>query len=139
MTRLILLFVIAATLGIAGCASTSDRLLDSGQSQVGLRSIESRAFDTTDKLAVMRAVVSSMQDLGFIVSKADTTLGTVSGSKFDKGKVSMTVIVRPHGPKQCMVRANANYKLKQITDPKVYQSFFNVLSKALFLQAQQVE
>lgn len=144
MTRLIVLMMVVATMSCAtlvtaGCASTNAQLLDSDQSQVKLRSIESRAFDTSDKVAVMRAVVSSMQDLGFIVSKADANLGTVSGTKFSNGNLSMTVITRNYGLKQCVVRANANYNLKQVTDPKAYQDFFSVLSKALFLQAQEVE
>lgn len=139
MKHFLMFMLFAMIFGAAGCASTSDRLLDSSESQVKLRSIESRAFDTTDKLAVMRAVVSSMQDLGFIVSKADDAIGTVSGTKFEQGTISMTVIVRNYGATQCVVRANANYKLDQVTDPKAYQSFFAVLSKSLFLQAQQVE
>lgn len=139
MKQVLALTLAVILLGVAGCASTNDRLMDSDQSQVKMRSIESRAFDTTDKVAVMRAVVSSMQDLGFIVAKADADLGTVSGTKFDDGALSMTVIVRNYGAKQCVVRANADYKLDQVTDPKAYQDFFNVLQKSLFLQAQQVE
>jgi hypothetical protein len=139
MKQLLALALATSLLGVAGCASTNDRLMDSDQSQVKMRSIESRAFGTTDKVAVMRAVVSSMQDLGFIVSKADADLGTVSGTKFDAGTLAMTVIVRNYGASQCVVRANADYRLEQVTDPKAYQDFFNVLQKSLFLQAQQVE
>lgn len=40
---------------ITGCATTQERLLDSDQSQVKLRSIQSRAFDTTDKEKTLRA------------------------------------------------------------------------------------
>ena len=51
----------------------------------------------------------------------------------------MTVSVRPKGETQLLVRANAQYQLKAVEDPQPYQNFFTALSKALFLEAHQVE
>ena len=43
------LILIVFSLLVVGCATTQQRLLDSDSSQVQLRSIQTRAFDTTDK------------------------------------------------------------------------------------------
>jgi hypothetical protein len=51
----------------------------------------------------------------------------------------MTVTVRPRNDEQTLVRANAQYNLKAIEDPQVYQDFFAALSKSLFLAAHAVE
>lgn len=123
----------------AGCASTQSRLLDSDESQLKLRSIQSRAFDTTDKAETLRTVIATLQDLGFIIDQADLTLGTVTGTKLAGYQVRMTVSVRPRGETQLLVRANAQYNLQPVTDPVPYQSFFAALGKAMVLTAHQVE
>ncbi len=133
-----LLIVIATTLLITGCASTNDRVLDTGdQSQLQKRSYQTRLFDTTDKEKVMRGVISTLQDLSFVVERADLMLGTVSGTKFDRQQaIRMTVSVRPKGTTQMAVRANGQLNVKPIEDPKPYQDFFSSLEKSLFLTAQ---
>lgn len=123
---------------LSGCASQNSHVL-SGGSQVELRSMQTRAFDTTDKEKMLRTVISTIQDLGFIVDKADDDLGTVTGTKLSGYQVRMTVTVRPRGEKQLLVRANAMYNLSAIEDPQPYQDFFNSLSKSLFLTAHNVE
>lgn len=132
--------IMATLLALTGCASLKDRVLDTGdQSQVEKRSYQSRAFDTNDKQKVLRAVISTLQDLGFVIDKADATLGTVSGTKLDNYSLKMTVSVRPKGKDQMLVRANAQFNITPVEDPKPYQDFFNSLSKSLFLQAQNVD
>ena len=87
-------------------------------SQVQLRSIQSRAFDTTDKEKTMRAIIATLQDLGFMLDRADYTLGVVTASKARADTMQMqvpaslrvTVTVRPRGEKQLLVRANAEYR-----------------------------
>ena len=135
-----LALIMATLLALTGCASLKDRVLDTGdQSQVEKRSYQSRAFDTNDKQKVLRAVISTLQDLGFVIDKADATLGTVSGTKLDNYSLKMTVSVRPKGKDQMLVRANAQFNITPVEDPKPYQDFFNSLSKSLFLQAQNVD
>jgi hypothetical protein len=51
----------------------------------------------------------------------------------------MTVSVRPRGETQLIVRANAQYNITAVEDPEPYQQFFDALSKAIFLTAQQVD
>jgi len=110
------------------------------ESQVKLRSMQTRAFDTTDKKLMMQTVISTMQDLDFVIDKADLVLGSVTGTKFlGYAVVTMTTTVRPRGDKQLMVRVNAQYGIKSVEDPATYQDFFTALEKALFLTAQQVD
>ena len=135
-----LALIMATLLALTGCASLKDRVLDTGdQSQVEKRSYQSRVFDTNDKQKVLRAVIATRQDLGFVIDKADATLGTVSGTKLDNYSLKMTVSVRPKGKEQMLVRANAQFNITPVEDPKPYQDFFNSLSKSLFLQAQNVD
>ena len=135
---IIAIFCMIATL--AGCATPAVRALGTDESQVKLRSIQTRAFDTTDKKKMMQTVISTMQDLDFVIDKADLTLGSVTGSKFlGYAVVTMTVTVRPRGEKQLLVRANAQYGIKSVEDAVTYQDFFTALEKAIFLTAQQVD
>ena len=138
MKRILLLLVFC--LSLPACVTTNQRVLDMGdETQLQKRSYQSRSFDTGDKERVMRAVIATMQDLGFIIDRADLTLGTVSGTKLDYSEVKMTVSARPRGDKQMLVRANAQYELRPIEDPVQYQNFFTSLEKALFLTANTVE
>lgn len=142
-----LLLLILLTLLVTACATTQDHLLDMNTSQVQLRSIQSRAFDTTDKEKTMRAIIATLQDLGFMLDRADYTLGVVTASKARADSVQMqvyaslriTVTVRPRGEKQLLVRASAEYLRSPVTDAKPYQNFFNSLEKAMFLEAHQVD
>ena len=78
-----------------------------------------------------------MQDLGFVIDKADQELGSISGTKLDGYQLRMTVLVRPKG-KEIIVRANAQYNIQAVEDPEPYQQFFSALSKAMFLEANNV-
>jgi len=133
------LILIVFSLLVVGCATTQQRLLDSDSSQVQLRSIQTRAFDTTDKEKTLRTVISTLQDLEFVIDKADATLGTVSATKLKNYALRITVTVRPRGETQLLVRANAQYNVQSVTDPEPYQQFFASLEKAMFLTAHQVD
>ncbi|NCO82873.1 MAG: hypothetical protein COW90_09970 [Nitrospirae bacterium CG22_combo_CG10-13_8_21_14_all_44_11] len=133
------LILIVFSLLVVGCATTQQRLLDSDSSQVQLRSIQTRAFETTDKEKTLRTIMSTLQDLGFVIDKADATLGTVSATKLKNYALRITVTVRPRGETQLLVRANAQYNVQPVTDPEPYQQFFASLEKAMFLTAHQVD
>jgi len=134
------LLYLAACALLAGCATTTDRVLDTGEeTQLQKRSYESRVFDTADKEKVMRATISTLQDLGFVIDRADLTLGAVSATKLDNYAVQITVTVRPKGTERMLVRANASLNLKPIDDPKQYQDFFASLGKSLFLAAHEAD
>ena len=133
-------FAYGMMLSLLGCQTNSrDQILQAHSSQVELRSYQTRAFDTTDREKTLRTVIATLQDLGFVVDKADATLGTVSGTKLDGYQMRMTLSLRPRGQQQTLVRANAQYNLTAVEDPLPYQSFFESLSKAMFLEAHQVD
>jgi hypothetical protein len=134
-------YVVIAALctSITACAPSTKAVLEADSSAVQLRSIQSRAFDTTDVEKTLRTVIATLQDLGFVVDKADATLGSVSATKLSGYQLRMTVTVRPRGEKQLLVRANAQYQEKAIEDPTPYQDFFVALEKSMFLAAQQVD
>ncbi len=140
----VLLIGLASVL-LVGCQTNSKKqLLETTESQVKLRSFQTRAFDTSDKRKVMRSVISTLQDLDFVVSNADILLGTVSGSKYGTAQhapyeLKMTVTVRPRGDIQMLVRANAQYNIQAVEDPQPYQDFFAALEKSLFLTGQNVD
>ncbi len=124
---------------VGGCASSKSQIMASDESQVQLRSIQSRAFDTTDRNKMLRTIMATLQDLGFVVDNADEMLGTVSATKLDRYALRMTVAVRPRGRGQTLVRANAQYQLRAVEDPEPYQQFYASLEKAIFLTAHQVD
>lgn len=124
---------------MVACNSSRDQILASDESQVRLRSIQTRAFDTTDRVRMLRTTMATLQDLGFVVDNADEALGTISATKLDRYALRMTVTVRPRGETQTLVRANAQYNLQAVEDPQPYQDFFTALEKSIFLTAHQVD
>lgn len=135
----VLLLVLSALLA-AGCQSPDRHILgDDEQSQLQVRSIQTRSFETADKNMVVRNVVASLQDLNFVIDKADADLGTVTATKLSGYQIRMTVTVRPKGDSQMVVRANGQYNNRVILDPVMYQDFFTVLQKSLFLTANSID
>ena len=130
--------LLVALMLLVGCATQNSHVL-SGGSAVELRSFQTRAFDTTDKHKMMRTTIAVLQDLGFIIDKADEDLGLVTGTKLSGYQVRMTVIVQPRGEKQLAVRASAIYNNEPIEDPMPYQNFFTALEKGIFLTAQKID
>ncbi len=134
------LIVMSAVLMLAGCQTDSkQQVLAVTKSQVELRSFQTRAFDTTDKEKTLRTVMATLQDLSFVLDKADAVLGTVSGTKLDGYQLRITVTVRPRGETQMLVRANAQYNITAVEDPEPYQQFFVALERAMFLTAHEVD
>ena len=137
--RIMSLVILMVVLGIAGCAETQKKILETNESQVKLRSMQSRVFDITDQNLLLRIIIATFQDLGFVIDDAEETLGTVSGTKLSGYVLRMTVSIRPRGTRQMIVRSSLQFNLQTIEDPEPYQYFFSTLSKALFLEAQPIE
>ena len=137
--RVMTIFSLILVLAVAACAGPQKNIFETNESQVKLRSMQSRVFDMADHNRLLRIVIATFQDLGFVIDDAEEALGTVSGTKLSGYALRMTVSVRPRGTHQMIVRSSLQYNLKTIEDPEPYQSFFSTLSKALFLEAQPIE
>jgi hypothetical protein len=125
--------------GLAGCEFSPPRPVLEGESQVQLRSMQTRSFETGDKQQTLRTVIATLQDLGFVIDKADATLGAVSATKLDGYELRMTVTVRPRDPESLLVRASAQYQMEPVNDPAPYQDFFTALEKSMFLAMHEVD
>ena len=136
------LILAASVLLLSACLVQTDsrsQVLATDQSQVALRSIQTRAFDTDNKNITLRSVIATLQDLGFVIEEADDVLGSVSATKLDGYALRITVTVRPRGQTQMLVRANAQYNTTAVEDPLPYQQFFAALERSMFLTAQNVD
>jgi len=132
--------VVGATLAmLCGCVppQPGPELLALTEAQMKIRSAQTRTFDVKDRQVAMRSVIAALQDLGFIIERANDALGLVSAARFAEPNyydvLGVTVTVRPQADGQVMVRANAIYNNKPIEDPKVYQNFFATLERSLFV------
>lgn len=133
-----LVLALVSMLAVA-CSNQPNEEVMQGGSAVQLRSYQTRAFDTSDKLSMLRSVVATLQDLGFIIDEANVDLGSVTGTRVSGSQIRITVVVRPRGENQLLVRASAYHDLKPIEDPVPYQDFFVSLEKAVFLTAHEVD
>ena len=124
---------------IQGCAAPqpSPDLLAPTDAQMKIRSAQTRSFDLKDRQVAMRGVIAALQDLGFIIERANEPLGLVTAARFAEPNfydvVGVTVTVRSESEDRMMIRANAIYNNKPIEDPKVYQNFFATLERSLFV------
>lgn len=143
MKKIVMIPAVGAALMLSACQpgqmDSKSHVMGTETSQVAIRSIQTRAFDTREQKKTLRTVIATLQDLGFVIDKADEDLGSVSGTKLNGYMLRMTVTVKPHGKKQTAVRANAQYNVTAVEDPEPYQQFFAALEKAMFLTAHEVD
>ncbi len=139
--RAALLAAAPALLALAGCQWDSRQQVPAAtNTQAAQRAISTRVFDTGDQGAVFRAVLATLQDLGFVVDRADPALGTVTATRFGQQVMLLTVTLRtPPGANRTVVRASGQFGLTELSDPAPFQRFFEGLSQALFLQANAVD
>lgn len=132
------LALIAATFVVLlGCASTPKAT--DGAVALQLRAMQTRVYDTTDTNKAVRTAIATLQDLGFVIDNANAELESVTATKLSRSATTMTVTVRKRGDTQLLVRASAQYNIIPVEDATFYQQFFAAYSKAMFLEAQQVD
>jgi hypothetical protein len=136
-------WLIAALVGISasiGCQSappSTENLLSASEEQMKLRTIQTRSFDVEDRKTAMRGVIAALQDLGFIIERANEPLGLVTAARFAEPNyydvVGVTVTVREEGEGRARIRANAIFNNAPVTDPHVYRNFFTTLERSMFI------
>jgi len=128
-----------AVLLLAACGTSRKELLATPAEQAELRVMQSRAYDTTDREMVMRSVIATLQDLGFVIDDANSVLGLVSATKLEGSVLRIMVTVKSRGTNQTAVRASAQQGYRAVVDPDAYQRFFVALSKGMFLSAHDID
>lgn len=88
---------------------------------------------TADKRGALRAAIAALQELDFVVDRADFAAGSVSGAKADQYLMRVTVTVAPSGADRMLVRALARYDVTPVLESGPYEKFFAVLGRILAL------
>ncbi len=139
MTRIIQILMLLCLALAGGCATTAPADVVGGGTQLAIRQIQTRQYDSLDKPMTMRAVIATLQDLGFTIDQADIDLGTITATRLHEYTMRMTVTVVGKGDARISVRANARIDENSVTDAATYQDFFVVLDKAMFLTRNNVD
>lgn len=169
------LLTLMGSLILAACVQTVPKeALQLNEESLGLRQLQTRAFNTSNESNLLTAGAGVLQDLGFSIDESETHLGVIVGSKDrdaveagqvagailvaaltgvavpidEKQKIRASLVTRPTGKERTNFRVtfqrvvwNTNgqiSKTESIEDPKIYQEFFEKLSKAVFLEANQI-
>ena len=136
------LLVLAWALAAVACTAPKPPpdLLAPTEAQMKLRSFQTRSFDEVGRKQAIRGVIAALQDLGFIIERANEPLGLVTAARFAEPNyydvLGVTVTVRPQEGGSVMIRANAIFNNKPIEDAKVYQNFFATLERSLFITGE---
>ena len=136
------LLVLAWALAAVACTAPKapSNLLAPTEAQMKLRSFQTRSFDEVDRKQAIRGVIAALQDLGFIIERANEPLGLVTAARFAEPNyydvLGVTVTVRLLEDGSVMIRANAIFNNKPIEDAKVYQNFFATLERSLFITGE---
>lgn len=76
-----LLLVAFAAVVLGSCTVVNGPKVDTTKTQLQIREIQTREFDTNDVKLVMKALVNVLQDDGFVVKNAVTELGLITAMK----------------------------------------------------------
>lgn len=140
-TYLKIIYSISITIFITGCMTDSKQMIIENPQQLEVRSYQIKNYEQS-KVQTARAVVSALQDLGFIVDKADMETGTVTATKLAQyATMKITAVIRKKNEAETTVRVNAQFASntempKAVDDPQTYASFFATLDKAVFLEKE---
>ena len=131
--------VVFLTIFMASCQIDSkQQILKTDVTQAELRAVQTRVFDTPDRVMVIGSVIATLQDLGFVIDQADEKLGSVSATRLSGTVMRMTVTARTLSNSQVAVRASGQHGLEAVSDAEPFQQFFNALAQAMFLTAHEV-
>ena len=134
--------ILLGCLALPSCEAPKPKpeLLTPTEEPSKLRSYQSRTFDVATRLAALRTVMDVLQDLGFIIERANEPLGLVSAARFAEPSyndvLSVTVTVREAGEGRFTIRANAVHNNRPVVDAETYQKFFAAIERSFVLTRQ---
>lgn len=133
MTRTLFLLLLALPLAACAGGMPRDNFVPSKKSAVELRAMQSRLIAASSDAAI-RAVVATLHDLGYRITKVEPGAGTVSATR--QTALRLAVVVQPRGNEQSIVRANATIVTaaleSQVDSPEFYlTNFFAPLGATL--------
>jgi hypothetical protein len=126
---------------LASCTQLSPRdiVLEDPASQQQLRTLQTHTFTVDNRVRMLRAVITTLQDLDFVIDRADSQLGFISATKLDGYSLEVSILVENAEPDRVRVRASLDsptigYNLfgRKAIDDHSYQVFFASLEKNLF-------
>ena len=136
-TRAVATVLLALLLAACEAPKPGPDILAPTEEQTKVRSYQTRTFDIAERQVAMRAVLGVLQDLGFIVERANEPLGLITAARFAEPNyndvVAVTVTVRAVTEGQTMIRVNAIHNNRPVVEPEPYQRFFAALEKSLLL------
>ena len=138
-TRIIkLVFATLAATLLASCVtqpSLRDVIFEDQMSQLQARSIRSRSFEMTDRIKAMRAAITTLQDLDFVIDQADSRLGIITATKLKRYRLHITIKVDDRSSGRIWVRIQLTAGVYPLLEA-VYQEFFTSLDKNMFMRAR---
>src|SRR3954463_13584157 len=120
---------------LGGCQSELHDFSQPPESPAKLAAMRSRIFPTADRRRTLRAAIAALQELGFVVDRADFAAGSVSAAKAEEYLLRVTVTAVAQGADRLVVRAVARYDVTPVLEPDPYEKFFAALARALALEA----
>jgi len=108
------------------------------------RQFQSRIFETGDEVEVLAVCAAVLQDNGFQIDEAESRLGLLVSSKVKMingtiNGIGVSIVTHRVQRRSGAVGVRVTFHhLGVVNDPSIYQEFFSRLSKALFLEAQQI-
>jgi hypothetical protein len=131
--------VLLAACLLASCQAPPLReiVFEDQMTQLQARSIQSRVFDMTDQIKAMRAVITTLQDLDFVINQADSRLGIITATKLQTYHLYITVKVDERKSGRIRVRVQLRAGIYPLVEA-VYQEFFKSLEKNFFLTAHDI-
>ena len=140
-------FIISIVMIFSACSSSKPKTT---LSAMEIRSIQTKEYDSEDMKLIMNALLSTLQDDGYIIEKAKLKMGLVIAEKVDSVYVSDKKIIRATvnitKNKLINVRVSfnaTNFYLSRnnsylILDKRFYQKFFMKLDKAIFIEKEKI-
>jgi hypothetical protein len=103
------------------------------------RQMETRRFDTSDELKLLRASLTVLQDEGFQLNEMESALGVITATRPGPPGYSISLVSRrvKRDGSTVVVRVtfHAGYARGRVRQSSVYQVFFTRLSEAVALDA----